>query len=131
MNAVGENGWTALHGAAYTGEDEIAQFLVEKGAKMDVKDVFEQTPLSIAQGEIVAKVLDFTKKTVRSSPEHGELAAPVGRYPIIGFNTPTYGSYRHKVNSRHRFLSTMPPIAPDHRGTYSKLPNKLAVAASE
>jgi len=52
VNAVGENGWTALHGAAYTGSDSIIEFLVSKGAKMDVKDRFGQTPLSIAEGVI-------------------------------------------------------------------------------
>ena len=52
VNAAGENGWTALHGAAYTGSDAILQFLVEKGAKMDGKDRFGQTPLSIAEGVI-------------------------------------------------------------------------------
>ena len=78
VNAVGENGWTALHGAAYTGEDEIAQFLVEKGAKLDVKDVFEQTPLSIAQGEIGAKVLDFTKKPFGPHPSTASLLLRLG-----------------------------------------------------
>lgn len=67
-----------MHGAAYTGEDEIAQFLVEKGAKMDVKDVFEQTPLSIAQGEIRAKVLDFTKKPFGPHPNTASLLLRLG-----------------------------------------------------
>jgi uncharacterized protein len=54
VNAVGENGWTALHGAAYTGSDAIVQFLVSKGAKLDVFDQFGQTPLSIAQAVVTA-----------------------------------------------------------------------------
>ena len=52
VNAAGENGWTALHGAAYTGSDETIQFLVEKGASMDTMDRFGQTPLSISEGVI-------------------------------------------------------------------------------
>lgn len=48
VNEVGQNGWTALHGAAYTLEDDIIRFLVQKDAKMDLMDRFGQTPLSIA-----------------------------------------------------------------------------------
>src|SRR5262249_22540773 len=54
VNAVGEDGWTALHGAAYTGSDAIVQFLVSKGAKLDVFDKFGQTPLSIAEAVVTA-----------------------------------------------------------------------------
>ena len=54
VNAVGEDDWTALHGAAYTGSDAIVQFLVSKGAKLDVFDKFGQTPLSIAEAVVTA-----------------------------------------------------------------------------
>ena len=58
VNAVGENGWTALHGAAYCGDDGVIQFLVEHGAKMDVMDKFGQTPLSIAEAIITVGLGD-------------------------------------------------------------------------
>ena len=45
------DGLTAMHGAAYTGANEIIQFLAEKGAKLDAEDRFGQTPLSIAEGD--------------------------------------------------------------------------------
>jgi ankyrin repeat protein len=38
-------GLTALHGAAFAGSDRIIQYLVEKGANVDAKDVSGQTPL--------------------------------------------------------------------------------------
>ena len=41
---------TALHGAAFNGSNRIIQFLVEKGAKVDAKDKYGQTPLNIASG---------------------------------------------------------------------------------
>ena len=50
VNVTNENGQTALQGAARTGANAIIQFLVDKGAKMDVKDRFGQTPLGIAEG---------------------------------------------------------------------------------
>jgi uncharacterized protein len=51
VNAADDNGWTALHAAAYTGSDSLVRFLVEKGAKINVKNRIGQTPLAIAQGK--------------------------------------------------------------------------------
>jgi len=62
VNAVGDNGYTALHGAAYVGAGEIIKYLVSKGAKLDVMDKFGQTPLSIAEGIITTGIVDFSKK---------------------------------------------------------------------
>jgi ankyrin repeat protein len=53
VNAVDATGETALHGAAYrgvTGSLEITQFLVDKGAKLNVKNKYGWTPLAIAEG---------------------------------------------------------------------------------
>jgi len=48
-HATSETGLTAIHGAAYSGANSIVQFLFEKGAKLDVKDKYGQTPLTIAE----------------------------------------------------------------------------------
>jgi Ankyrin repeat len=50
VNAVGEFGWTAVHAAAFQGLNDVIEMLAAKGAKLDVKDSFGQTPLSIAYG---------------------------------------------------------------------------------
>jgi ankyrin repeat protein len=50
VNAVDANGYTALHGAAHRGADDIVRFLVEKGAKLDVVNVLGWTPWIIADG---------------------------------------------------------------------------------
>ncbi len=42
-------GWTALHGAAVRGADTIVQFLVDRGARLDVQDKAGQTPLEVAE----------------------------------------------------------------------------------
>ena len=81
VNAVGENGYTALHGAAYVGAKSIIQFLVEKGADMQARDNFDQTPLTIAQGLIGAKVVDFTKKPFGPHPEAADLLVELGAKP--------------------------------------------------
>jgi ankyrin repeat protein len=54
VNAVNSMGLTAVHGAANRGSDDIIQFLVEKGAKLDVKDTEGRTPLTWAEGVFLA-----------------------------------------------------------------------------
>ena len=54
-------GMTAMHGAAYTGADDIIQFLAEKGAKLDEPDYFGMTPLSIAEGDPNGLMPDFSE----------------------------------------------------------------------
>ena len=48
VNAAGQYGWTALHAAAYQGLNDVIEYLVSKGAKIDQKDEFGQTALSIS-----------------------------------------------------------------------------------
>jgi uncharacterized protein len=50
VNAVNDKGETALHGAATSGRDQVVAFLVEKGAKLDIKDKDGRTPLDVAMG---------------------------------------------------------------------------------
>jgi ankyrin repeat protein len=54
VNAVNSMGLTALHGAANRGSDEIIRFLVEQGARIDVKDKEGRTPLTWAEGVFLA-----------------------------------------------------------------------------
>ena len=48
VNAAGQYGWTPLHAAAYQGLNDVIAYLVSKGAKIDQKDEFGQTALSIS-----------------------------------------------------------------------------------
>jgi ankyrin repeat protein len=48
VNAVNPAGDTALHTAASQGHDSVVQFLVEHGAKLDIKNKRGQTPLRSA-----------------------------------------------------------------------------------
>jgi uncharacterized protein len=53
VNAVDDNGETAMHGAAYKSFPRIAQLLADKGAKIEVwnrKNKYGWTPLAIAEG---------------------------------------------------------------------------------
>jgi hypothetical protein len=50
VNAVNDTGRTALHGSSNLGANSIIKFLADHGAKLDLKDKYQQTPLSIASG---------------------------------------------------------------------------------
>ncbi len=72
VNAADDSGQTALHFAAYIGADAIAQFLMEKGAKADVKDSFGMTPLDVAEANMPPN-LPRNKRVRRAHPSTAEL----------------------------------------------------------
>ena len=50
INAVNEADFTALHGAAFRGLDEVIQILVEHGANINARDFRGRTPYRLAEG---------------------------------------------------------------------------------
>jgi len=46
-----QRGWRPLHGAAFWGWNDVVKYLVEKGAKLDVKDSRGFTPIDAALGK--------------------------------------------------------------------------------
>jgi ankyrin repeat protein len=54
VNAKNSMGVTAVIGAANRGSDDILEFLVEKGARLDIKDKEGRTPLVWAEGVFLA-----------------------------------------------------------------------------
>ena len=50
VNFVADTGETAMHAAAYRGANSVVQYLVDKGAKLDVVDKAGRTPLKVAEG---------------------------------------------------------------------------------
>ncbi len=67
LNAVDGQGDTALHGAAQKGADQIVQFLVDHGAKMDIKDKKGRTPLDAANGLMGNGGFDGSRRDVHES----------------------------------------------------------------
>ena len=54
VNAKNSMGLTAVIGAANRGSDDVLQFLVQQGAKLDVKDNEGRTPTDWAKGVFLA-----------------------------------------------------------------------------
>jgi ankyrin repeat protein len=67
VNAGDNQGDTALHGAAQKGWDQVVQFLVDHGAKLDVKDKKGHTPLDAANGLMGNGGFDGTRRDVHES----------------------------------------------------------------
>ena len=59
-------GETALHGAADRGADTIVQFLVDRGAELNVKTKQGFTPLDVASGKASLNQLPVPKPTTVS-----------------------------------------------------------------
>jgi ankyrin repeat protein len=48
INAQNEHGQTALHGAAFAAAHEAVQFLIDRGARIDLRDSLNRRPLEVA-----------------------------------------------------------------------------------
>ena len=48
VNEATATGWTPLHAAAFIGADTVVSYLLEQGARLNVKNGCNQTPLSLA-----------------------------------------------------------------------------------
>ena len=85
VNAVNQDGRTALQGAAYMGSDAMVEFLVSKGAKLDLADRYGQTPLSIAEGDPTHLADPTDKRFQERSAAHkttAELLIKLGSPPV-------------------------------------------------
>ena len=65
---------TALHGAVCRGADSVIQYLVDKGTKLDVKDVEGKTPWDVAlDGIFRGDSIGTPPVIVLNFPEHTQI----------------------------------------------------------
>jgi ankyrin repeat protein len=81
VNAVDANGYTALHGAAHRGSNDIVKLLVEKGAKLNAVNALGWTPYLIADGV-------FYPNTYNRRLETAKLLLELGADPKVGKRRP-------------------------------------------
>ena len=77
INQVNEADFTALHGAAFRGLNEIVELLVENGADIDARDFRGRTPFRLAEG--AKQSFQF-----QTWPETAELLASLGADTRLG-----------------------------------------------
>ena len=102
-------GQTALHAAAFTGTNATIQFLVDKGAQVNVQDRCGQTPLSIAEGDPAGLVDSLDRARVPKAT--ADLLRKLG----AGDTPPTAPAANCAeeggINSRYRKIKVNPTIA--------------------
>jgi ankyrin repeat protein len=81
VNAVDTNGYTALHGAAHRGSNDIVKLLVEKGANLNAVNALGWTPWIIADGV-------FYPNTYNRRLETAKLLLELGADPKVGKRRP-------------------------------------------
>lgn len=77
VNAVNEADFTALHGAAMRGLNEVVEYLVAKGAKINARDFRGRTPYRLAEG--AKQSFQF-----QAFPETAELFKKLGADTTLG-----------------------------------------------
>ena len=77
INAVNEADFTALHGAAYRGLNEVVEYLVANGADIDARDYRGRTPYRLAEGS--KQSFQF-----QAFPETADLLAELGANTRLG-----------------------------------------------
>ena len=105
VNATNEDGLTAMHGAATNGADGVVQFLASKGAKLDVRDKYQQTPLSIASGERLPWIPYGEELGEIIQPSTRDLLLKLGATPLttVGYFTPpSEESEAYRINRAQR-----------------------------
>lgn len=81
VNEANKDGVTALHGAAYVGSNAIVQFLVDKGAKVNVTDTSGQTPWTVAAQVFPPTLLDDNLRPQSGHPSTADLLVKLGATP--------------------------------------------------
>jgi ankyrin repeat protein len=92
VNETKEDGRTALHAAAYMGWNSVVEFLVSKGANIEAKDIYGQTPLTVAMGDpegLIYRQLpggryDDRFRSGREQKKTVELLLKLGAKPFTG-----------------------------------------------
>jgi ankyrin repeat protein len=112
VNAANEDGLTALHGASNNGVDAVIQFLFDHGAKLDVKDKYQQTPLSIASGMRLPWIPYGEELGEVIQPATADLLLKLGATPL---NTPDYftpvaeETDAYRINRSQRYQESSQP----------------------
>jgi ankyrin repeat protein len=82
VNAKDTYNYTALHGAAYRGDNDVVKYLISKGAKLDVRSKSGQTLTDMANGPMVNAHLPIDHPDTIALLEG--LGAPPPEVPVAG-----------------------------------------------
>ena len=107
VNAANGTSRTALHGAANLGGNTIIQFLADQGANLEVRDKYQQTPLSIASGVHLPWTPKGEELGEVIRKETAELLLHLGATPLTApdyFIPPEQDSDVYRMNPKSRAI---------------------------
>ena len=99
INVVNEADFTALHGAAFRGLNEVIEYLVEQGADINARDFRGRTPYRLAEGS--KQSFQF-----QAWPETAELLKELGADTKLGIPGTVQERLRDAGSHRHPELTT-------------------------
>ena len=111
VNAANEDGLTAMHGAAANGADGVLKLLAEKGADLNPRDKYQQTPLSAATGIRLPWIPNGEELGEIIQPSARDLLLKLGATPLDApgyFHPPTEDSEAYRINRGLRGLDKAP-----------------------
>jgi hypothetical protein len=100
VNSASEAGYTALHGAAANGADEVVRILAAKGANLNARDKYQETPLSVATGVRLPWIPNGDELGEIIQPSARDLLLKLGATPV---NTPGYFHPPSEDSEAYRF----------------------------
>ena len=93
----------------------VVQFLAQKGAKLDVRDKYQQTPLSVATGIRLPWIPYGDELGEIIQPSTAELLLKLGATPVDApgyFKPPAEGSEAFQFNQSQRYGGEAAPLPP-------------------
>uniref|UniRef100_A0A914XIB3 Uncharacterized protein n=1 Tax=Plectus sambesii TaxID=2011161 RepID=A0A914XIB3_9BILA len=105
VNARDKDGWTPLHGAAHWGERQACEALVENGADFATQSFAGQTPLDVADEEILAFLQELKKSSAAKRSKLKEVS------PVSIASSDSESSIVHKRKNSVTRLSTEEKVA--------------------
>ena len=75
VNRANDDGWTALHAAAFGGHAEVARLLLDAGAEVNARDDHGRTPLYRVFGDGRANDLETAQVLIAAGGHHGAACA--------------------------------------------------------
>jgi hypothetical protein len=109
INLANDDGLTAMHGAAANGANGVVQYLAQKGANLEARDKYQQSPLSAAAGERLPWIPDGDELGEIIQPSTRDLLLKLGAKPLDTpgyFKPPSEDSDAYRIN---RGVRGLPP----------------------
>ncbi|CAG2064952.1 unnamed protein product, partial [Timema podura] len=111
VNNHDNDGWTPLHAAAYWGQKEACELLIENFCDMDIKNYVDQTAFDVADSDMQRTLEELKKKQAALQRDRGDVTIvqkkEVNAKKRISANDKTNVIRRDNASERHGLERTI------------------------